>query len=503
MAEKYVLGVDVGTQGVKAAIFAKSGSIAGSGFRSSELIQPEPGVTEEDPDLQYQNVCASISDSLRSGGVDPGEIVALALDGQMAGVLGIDEDGNAVTPYDSWLDTRCAPQIKHMRAVALREVTARTGNAPSFNHGPKILWWREERPQVYQRIAKFVQPTGYIALRLAGLRGDEAFIDHTYLHFSGFADNTRSEWSDSLLGMFDIRHDLLPRIVRPTDWIGSVSVAAAAETGLAPGTPIFAGTGDTAASFLAAGAVEPGICVDVSGTASVFAATTTEMTPDTIDGMLGVGQSAVPGLWHPYAYINGGGLNLEWFKTLAESMRGTSISFEELNDLGAAVTPSQDLPLFIPHLAGRMSPSDPDMRGAWLGLNWSHSPGALYRAILESVALEYELYKERLLTTNPEQTVRELRNTGGGNSSSLWRKIKADTLGVPVVEIPDFSGATHGVAMVAAVGVGLYNSVQEVARQWVATGEITKPDETVRSLSQDRFTQYRRAIEAARRYAQS
>lgn len=503
MNNSHVLGVDVGTQGVKAAVFDRSGSIAGSGFRASELIQPEPGVTEEDPDLQYRNVCASVRDALASGGVDPGAIAAIALDGQMAGILGIDEEGNAVTPYDSWLDTRCAAQIKRMRSVALTEVTTRTGNAPSFNHGPKVLWWKEERPQVYRRIAKFVQPTGYIALRLAGLRGDDAFIDHTYLHFSGFADNARSEWSDVLLNTFGVARDLMPRIVRPTDRIGSISAAAAAETGLAEGTPIFAGTGDTAASFLAAGAVEPGICVDVSGTASVFAATTTDLRPDTIDGMLGVGQSAVPGLWHPYAYINGGGMNLEWFKSLAESMRGSAVSFEELNDLGASVTPSRDMPIFVPHLAGRMSPSDPDMRGAWLGLNWSNSPGALYRAVLEGVALEYELYKERLLTINPEQTVRELRNTGGGNSSRLWRKIKADTLGVPVVEIPDFSGATHGVAMIAAVGAGLYSSVREVARRWVATGEITEPEEKEQALSRERIARYRRALQATSGYAQS
>ncbi len=501
MKHEYVLGVDVGTQGVKAAVFDRDGTMAGSGFCASELIQPAPGVTEEDPELQYQNVCSSIRTALESGGVDPVEIRALALDGQMAGIMGIDEDGAAVTPYDSWLDTRCSPQIKKMRAAALQEVTALTGNAPSLNHGPKVLWWKQERPDVYRRIARFVQPTGYIALRLAGANADAAFVDHTYLHFSGFADNARLQWSQTLLERFGVSAEVMPRIVQPTDQIGTICDTAARETGLRAGTPVIAGVGDTAASFLAAGAVEAGTCVDVSGTASVFAATTSELRPDTIDGMLGVGRSAVPGLWHPYAYVNGGGMNLEWFKSLAESLRGSKVSFDELNEMAAEAGSSEDHPVFVPHLAGRMSPSDPGMRGAWVGLVWNHSAGVLFRSILESIALEYQLYKERLLQINPEQTVLELRNTGGGNTSALWRQLKADTMNVRVVEIPDFAGATHGVAMVAAVGACMYDSVEEIARRWVKTEAATEPNAQDRTQVEHRLQRYRNALEMMQGYA--
>jgi xylulokinase len=501
MKGTYVLGIDVGTQGVKAAIFDKDGVIAGSGFRSSELIQPAPGVTEEDPQTQYSNVCLAIKEAISRGSIDPRHIAAIALDGQMAGVIGIDDQGNAVTPYDSWLDTRCSSYIKHMRSVAIEEVTRKTGNAPSFNHGPKILWWKGERPEVYRNIAKFVQPTGYIALRLAGLRGDDAFIDHTYLHFSGFADNANGKWSETLLQTFDVSVERMPRILEPTDWVGEISNDASKETGLAQGTAIFAGTGDTAASFLAAGAVEAGLCVDVSGTASVFAATTSEFRPDLIDGMLGVGRSAIPGLWHPYAYVNGGGMNLEWFRSLAESIRGSHVSFDELSELAESEELSPDHPVFVPHLAGRMSPSDPDMRGAWIGLTWSHNVGVLYRTILEGIALEYQLYKERLLAVNPEQRVRELRNTGGGNSSRVWRQIKADTMNVPVVEIPSFSGATHGVAMVAAVGAGLQSTIAEVAGRWVRTGSVTNPEHRDDGIIDERLSLYREALEKMQGYA--
>jgi xylulokinase len=156
------------------------------GFQASQLIQPSPGVTEEDPNVQYGNTCAAIRSAIKTGEIDASKIIAIALDGQMAGVMGINEAGDAVTPYDSWLDTRCGPYIKEMRSKAIEEITKLTGNAPSFNHGPKILWWKHEQKEKYKRIARFVQPTGYVALRIAGGNADDAFIDHTYLHFSGF-----------------------------------------------------------------------------------------------------------------------------------------------------------------------------------------------------------------------------------------------------------------------------------------------------------------------------
>jgi xylulokinase len=271
---------------------------------------------------------------------------------------------------------------------------------------------------------------------------------------AGFANNADLQWSNTLLQTFDIPKEIMPRIVAPTDQIGSVCETAAYETGLVAGTPIFAGSGDTAASFLAAGAVSPGICVDVSGTASVFGATAEEFRPDQIDGMLGVGRSVVPGLWHPYSYVNGGGMNLEWYRNMLASVRNSDLTYTELNDLASDVDLNSDLPIFVPHLAGRVSPSDPDMRGAWLGVDWTHTPGALYRSILESIALEYRLYKDRLVTLNPEQKMTELRNTGGGNTSELWKQIKADAMNVSVVGVSDFAGATHGVAMIAAVGAG-------------------------------------------------
>ena len=150
-------------------------------------------------------------------------------------------------------------------------------------------------------------------MRLCELDASQAFIDKSYLHFSGFADNVRARWDERLCRKFDIPPSKLPRIVDSHTVIGELVPRMARRCGLAPGVPVIAGCGDTAASFLACGATREGVCVDVAGTASVFAATTRQFKADTTHRILGWGQSATPGLWHPYAYINGGGMNLEWF----------------------------------------------------------------------------------------------------------------------------------------------------------------------------------------------
>ncbi len=501
MGKRYLVGVDIGTQGVKAAVFALDGSMLGSGFEPSQLLHPGPGMTEEDPWTQYENMCKSVKSALDGGAADAVDVAAIAIGGQMAGVIGIDQDGLPVTPYDSWLDTRCAPYIRDMLRLGGQQVSALAGNAPSFNHGPKILWWKHENPRIYQRIARFVQPAGFAALRLTGGGADRAFIDQTYLHFSGFADNARSCWSQALLERFGIDGARMARIVAPTDIVGEICAEAATRCGLAEGTPVIAGCGDTAASFLAAGAVRPGICVDVSGTASVFGATTEGLVPDTIDGMLGVGRSAVPGLWHPYAYINGGGMNLDWIRAMLAGMRSGDVSFEELDGLADKAGEDVGAPLFVPHMTGRVSPGEPALRGAWLGLDRTHDVGHLYRAVLESIALEYRLYARRLARLNDNTPIQELRNTGGGKSSRLWQQIKADALGVEVLDVPDFAGATHGEAMIAGIGVALLGGLAETGRAWVRTGTVTRPRADKREFYQRRLALYESALAATRRFA--
>ncbi len=441
-----------------------------------------------------------IAECLERSNAEPVSVAGVAVAGQMAGIIGIGDNGLNVTPYDSWLDTRCGPCILEMEAEAGEAVVESAGCPPSFNHGPKILWWMHERPQVFRQIRAFVQPGGYVAMRLSGLSAADAFIDQSYLHFSGFADNARGEWNTALCDRFGLDPALLPRIVAPHDVIGEVSPAAAARSGLKAGTPVVAGCGDTAASFLACGATEEGICVDVAGTASVFAATTSSYRPDIDQRILACSRSATPGLWHSYAYINGGGMNLEWFRQeIANGGAGESgkaLTFEDLEGMAAAVPAHGEAPLFLPHLEGRVCPSGPDLRGAWVGLTRGTSLGALYRAVLESVALEYGIYKRAILGLYPDFRSRELRITGGGERSALWNQIKADVLDMSVVQVQGGGGAPLGAAMLACFGTGVHQDLPSAADDWIETGQRFPPNSDLSEHYRKRVDRYEAALAA-------
>lgn len=495
MATDCVIGIDIGTQGTKASLHASDGSCLAEAFQPSVLARPLPGVVEEDPERQFSSVLAVIRGCMDRSGIDRSRIACVAIDGQMAGIIGVGRDGMALTPYDSWLDTRCAPYIAVMRNQAGDEVLRSTGNVPSFNHGPKILYWKTERPQTWAAIRALVQPGGYAAMRLCGMIGNQAFIDDTYLHFSGFADNAARRWNTGLCAEFGVDPAKLPRVLRPADLVGGISPSHASICGLAAGTPVAAGLGDTAASFLSCGAVSEGTCVDVAGTASVFATTVGSFAPDTMSGIMGCGRSAVPDLWHPYAYVNGGGMDLIWF-----SERIAKMDFEVLNGLAVEIPPGDDDPWFLPHMEGRAMPAEPGTRGSWAGLTRSHGVGHMYKAILESVALEYSLYLRASAVLHPELRMREVRSTGGGSKNAVWNAIKADALGLPVRTIRDSAGAPVGAAMVAAAAVGLVESAAAAAGSWVNIDDTVFPVDANRGHYDRRLRRYARLLDLLKNF---
>jgi xylulokinase len=506
MNEKYLIGIDIGTQGTKAALFTEEGKCLAETFQKSDLYQPSPGVVEENPETQVSSVCQTIKACVQKAKVASTAIAGIGIDGQMAGILGVGVDGNNVTPYDSWLDTRCAPYITKMQQEAGDEILSKTGAPPSFNHGPKILWWMHTHPDVFKSICGFVLPGGYAVMRLCGLDGSAAFFDKSYLHFSGFADNQNNKWDEELCRRFNLDMEKLPRIVDSHSIVGEIIPSMAAKCGLKAGIPVVAGCGDTAASFLSCGATQEGICVDVAGTASVFATTTKTFQADRQHKTLGCGQSATPGLWHPYAYINGGGMNLEWFRkevaNRGKEAEGTILSFDDLNRLVEAIEPTKDDPLFIPHLGGRVCPGQPYLRGTWLGLTWNHTLGHLYRAVLEGVALEYGIYMKILRTLYAHFNPTEIRITGGGEKSAVWNRIKADVLGMPVVQIQRKEGAPLGSALLAGFGVGIFNDLTEAAKQWIKMGDTTPPDPERLRFYQQRITRYADFMDAINRVSE-
>ncbi|MDG0793912.1 FGGY family carbohydrate kinase [Cohnella ginsengisoli] len=480
------VAVDLGTQGTKAALVTADGKLLGSAFVPSNLNRPAPGQVEQDPDEMFGSVVAAIRSAVDRSGVPPGRVAAIGIGGQMAGVLGIDENWHAVTPYDSWLDSRCEAAMPLIRDWGEEAFIGITGSPVTYAHGPKILWWRRERLEVYGAIAKFLVPSAYVAGRLAGLRAKDAYIDHTHLHFTGFADVRRMSWSDELLRAFGIDGDKMPTIVRPWDIVGGLTDTYAAMAGLLPGTPIAAGLGDTAAATLGAGIARPGLLFDVAGTASVLSCCTAEYRPDTEGKTLIYARSALPDLWTPLAYINGGGQCLAWYKRL------TGLDYDELNALAEAVDPGCGGLTFIPHFGGRVCPNTPALRGSWSGLAWSHERGALFRAILESVAYEYKHYLGTLGRLVGQAAYEAVHVAGGGARSALFNRIKADALGIPYRPLQAEDTALMGAALVAGHGVGLFPDPAASAERFAAPGEAIQPDA-------DRHRQYAAAASRYRR----
>jgi xylulokinase len=483
MAKKYLIGVDLGTSSTKSALYTTDGELVAESSQEVPIYYPRPGVVEQENDDFYTSAAHTVQTCIRQSGVDPRQVAAIAFDSQMAGIGTIDEDFNPATRFDSWLDMRCQPYIEYIDKNFGDLVTRLTGCPPTCDHGPKILWWKEEHPQDFSKITKFVTPTGYVVGKLAGLRAEEAFMDYTFIHFSGLSDAQNGCWSDELTGKLGVDPEKLPRIVNPWTPVGETSEKAAKDFGLVPGITIAAGCGDTAANALGAGIVKPGMLFDVAGTAAVLAGCTNTYVADVENRALLTMRSIIPGLWNPLAYIAGGGIALRWFRDQFYNLqRGEKQNlpgdlYEEMIAKAALVPPGSDGLFFSPHLGGRICPAKPEMRGAWLGFSWSHSQAHFTRSVLESVAYEYSYYLAILRSLIPDLELIEARVVGGGARSPVWNQIKADVLGVPYQPLRGNEFGSWGSAMVAGKAAGIFSDLVEVAASHALPGgEPSQPD---------------------------
>ena len=476
-----VVGVDVGSQSVKAALFDVAGACAAEAAAPLALRRRGADEVEQDPEEFYARALQTVAECVLEAAADPGDVAAIGIAGQMAGVLGIGADGRAVTPYDSWLDTRCSAQVAEIAESAGDEVVARTGCPPMVAHAPKILWWRDERPDVYSRIAKFVVPSAYVAGRLCALDADAAFVDWTHLHFTGLADAPAGTWSADLADELDVGLERLPRIVAPTAQVGTLTPGAARECGLRAGTPVVAGLGDTAAGTLGAGVVEPGRLLDTAGTASVLGISTGEFQADPARMLIAM-RGAVPGQWISLAYLAGGDL-LRWLPAVLGA---------PLPDLlrEAEQAPAASL-LFVPYLGGRILPAAPAARGAWSGLGFSHGRGDLVRAVLESVAYEYAGFLDRALALHAGLRPSEVVVIGGGRDDTFWNHIKASVLGLPYVELARDAVACWGAALVAAAGCGVVDDLAAAALRAAVAVETVEPNHHLHDRYRRRLEDYR------------
>jgi xylulokinase len=489
MIRTLLLGVDLGTTASKAALYRLDGTCLAEGRAELPLHYPAPGAVEQDSHDFYLSAAAAVRQCLNAARIDAAQIAGIAFDSQMAGVGTVEDGFEPATRFDSWLDMRCGPYVAAIDRDHGERIAALTGCAPTCDHGPKMLWWQHERPADYARIAKFVMPAGYVAGRAAGLRAADAFIDHTFLHFTCLADARAGHWSPELIGRLGVDAGKLPRIVRPWDQIGEMRPEAAGDFGLVPGTPIAAGCGDTAAGALGAGIVKPGMVLDTAGTASVFACCTDTFVADTANRTLLTMRSVVDGLWNPLAYIGGGGLALRWFR---DNFGLPGDELESVTQLASQAPPGSDGLLFSPHLGGRVCPAGSQMRGAWGGFSWSHGKAHFARSILESVAFEYAIYLDIIGELVPGFTLNEARVIGGGAASGIWNQIKSDVLRAPYRRVLRQESATWGAAMIAGKAAGLITDLAAHAAEHASVcAQVTVPSEDAAVVYERSRTAYR------------
>lgn len=466
---EYFLGIDVSTTGSKALILSREGRVVASCSTPHSLSVSRPLWSEQNPEEWWQAGTASIRGAIQQAGIQAGEIAAVGLTGQMHGLVLLDEDGEILRPAILWNDQRTQAQCDEIHRIFGRERLIQvTGNAALTGFtAPKILWVRENEPGVYARARHILLPKDYLRYRLTGgFAADVADGSGTIL-----MDLRQRAWSSDVLSALEIPPEWLPRLFEGPEITGRISAEAARITGLAPGTPVMAGGGDQAAGAVGVGAVEPGIIGLTVGTSGVVFATTPSAMVEP-EGRLHAFCHALPGRWHFMGVMLSAAGSLQWYRdTFAP---GTS--FDELTREAESVPPGCDGLLFLPYLSGERTPHpDPLARGAFVGLTLRHTRAHLTRAVLEGVAFGlkdgFNLIKNAGLGK-----ISQVRASGGGVKSALWRQILSSVLEAELVMVNTTEGAAFGAALLAGTGAGAWPDVPAACRQSVAVTGSQQPD---------------------------
>ena len=465
----YTIGIDSSTTATKALLIDETGGIVAVAASEYDFQTPHPLWSEQDPALWWNGTIASIRRVLAESGVDPASIAAVGLTGQMHGLVLLDAAGEVLRPSILWNDQRTASQCDEIRArLGKRELVRITGNdALTGFTAPKILWVQENEPEIYARIDKILLPKDYVRYRLTGdFATDRAGAGGTLL-----VELATRDWSPAVVKALGIRPEWLPPTNEGTQITGLISQSAAEATGLKAGTPVVGGGGDQAAGGVGVGAVEEGIVALSLGTSGVVFASANSPIYEP-EGRLHAFPHALPGQWHLMGVMLSAAGSLRWYRdTLAPG-----VAYDDLLAPAAAIPAGSDGLLFLPYLTGERTPHpDPLARGAFVGLTVRHTQAHLTRAVLEGVAFglrdSFELMKSAGLSA-----IRQVRVSGGGARSSLWRQILADVLGSELVTVNTTEGAAYGAALLAGVGVGLWPDGETACRETVRVTGSTTPN---------------------------
>ncbi len=475
------MGIDISTTSAKALIVDTMGKVVAMGSTPQPISQPKPLWSEQHPSDWWDGVVNSIKQALTIANLNGDDIGAIGLTGQMHGLVMLDSAGRVLRPAILWNDQRTQRQCDFMtEKIGFHRLIQLTGNrALTGFTAPKILWVRDNEPDIYAQCAHILLPKDYIRYQLTG----EYAMDVSDAAGTSLLNVEKRAWSSEVLTALDIPSDWLPALYEGTHITGQITAQIAQLTGLRAGTPVMAGGGDQAAGAVGMGAVEPHIIGLTVGTSGVVFAPLNQYAYEP-DGRLHAFCHAVPDMWHFMGVMLSAAGSLQWYR---DTLAG-HISFPNLLAEAENAPAGCDGLFFLPYLTGERTPHpDPLARGGFIGLTSRHTRAHMTRAVLEGVAYglkdSFSLIAQAGLPS--DFTV---RLSGGGAQSRFWQGIIADILGAPLVNVNTSEAGAFGAALLAMVGQGIYADVAEACRQTIHTGDVVQPSANHARYADDYIT---------------
>lgn len=457
----YFLGVDIGTSGTKTLLIDPTGKILAEATETYPLSHPRPMWSEQNPEHWWKATVKTIKSVVKKARVQPADVKGIGLSGQMHGSVFLDKNDQVIRPALLWNDQRTSAECGEIEKLAggrAKLIKMVANPAMTGFTAPKILWLRNNEPKNFANTAKVLLPKDYVRLRLTG---DHA-TDVSDASGTLLLNVTKRDWSKPLLKKLDLDPSLFPNCYESEDVTGTLTSAVAKQLGLTSECVVVGGAGDCAANGIGTGVVKKGILSTSMGTSGVMFVHSDEVQFDPA-GRLHTFCHAVRDRWHMMGVTLTAGGALSWFvDTLCQELEKSSKGkvYEVLNREAAAVPPGCEGLIFLPYMAGERTPhADPDARGCFFGLTLKHTRGHMARAIMEGVTFAMRDSLEIIQDLNVP--VRQVRVSGGGSKSDLWRQIQADVFGKPAVTINAEQGPAFGVALLAAVGSGEYKNVTQ------------------------------------------
>lgn len=472
-----LVGLDVGTGGARAVAVDESGEVVAEASSEYPLNTPRPGWTEQDPADWWEGA----KEALGKVAAEAGEMVGIGLTGQMHGSVFLDGSDRVIRPALLWNDQRTQAQCDEITSAVGEERLISIAGNPALTgfQAPKIVWLREEEPENYGRISRVLLPKDYVRLRLTG----EYATDASDAAGTLLLDVRARDWSAEILDALEIPRYWMPEVYEGPENTGALREDVAAELGLPPGIPVAAGGGDNAAAAVGTGIVGPGLVNSSVGTSGVLFAHASEFNPDP-SGRLHAFCHAVPGAYHLMGVTLSAGGSLSWWR---ETLGG---DYDELVEAGSGVQPGSEGLIFLPYLSGERTPHlDPGARGAFFGLTARHGEAHMTRAVMEGVIFSLRDSLEIMRTLGVP--IEDVRATGGGARSGLWRQLQADIYATPIRRTVADEGPAYGAALLAGVASGVYSDVDEASSVVELREETTEPDQERAKIYEDYYEVYR------------